>query len=80
MKHYPDLPDTPEPTGPPRVLRVNKEGEVPCIRCKCGITCEIVIALKVKHFEGGKGYGRYCGCPACEWRSPMDVFEGDYEP
>lgn len=64
--------------GVPRVLRVLSEkidGSQPeCGRCGCQTLCEIEVHVEQRLVRGGKGIGKYLGCPACPWASPMVIF------
>lgn len=70
-----DLPPSPLPVEGevPVLVRVNEPGAWKCPCCGCITTCEIQIKLQVPKFASGVGIGRYTGCPACEYASPMDV-------
>jgi hypothetical protein len=61
---------TPHVQGVPRVVGKSTIA-MPCPHCGCrdlyDIEVDIVLALLV----GGKGIGKYIGCPACSFASPM---------
>jgi hypothetical protein len=49
--------------------RVDAEGG--CPNCGCREVMEITIPMNNPRLKGGMGRGRYLGCPACPWASPM---------
>ena len=56
--------------GPPRVL--SESDMSPCPHCQCATLYEIVVRVKHPLLAGaGYGTGRYVGCPACPFASPM---------
>ena len=69
------------PDGPPVVEELLTEplrGERPvCPACGCEALASIVVRLKEITFPGVPpghvGVGRYLGCPACPWASPMAI-------
>ena len=42
-----------------------------CPNCLCETLCEIQIDVEAPMLRGHKGTGKYLGCPACPWASPM---------
>ena len=42
-----------------------------CPSCGCMTLCEIEVDVEAPMLRGKKGVGRYLGCPACPWASPM---------
>ena len=44
-----------------------------CPSCKCEQLMFIEVAVFGGLIRGGEGTGRYFGCPACPWASPMTV-------
>lgn len=42
-----------------------------CPHCGCTTIFEIEVEVTMPQLKGGKGVGRYLGCPACPWASPM---------
>jgi len=42
-----------------------------CPNCGCETIMEITLQVEMPMLKGGKGTGRYLGCPACPWASPM---------
>lgn len=46
---------------------------VSCPSCKCEQLMFIEVAVFGGLIRGGEGTGRYFGCPACPWASPMKV-------
>lgn len=44
-----------------------------CPSCKCEQLMFIEVAVFGGLIRGGEGTGRYFGCPACPWASPMVV-------
>ncbi len=42
-----------------------------CPNCGCQSLCEIEVDVEAPMLRGKKGVGRYLGCPACPWASPM---------
>jgi len=64
--------------GPPRLHKVLREpiGDVcpVCPNCKCECLCEIEVDIKGHPLMKGKdAVGRYLGCAACPWASPMVI-------
>ncbi len=49
--------------------RVNAQGG--CPNCGCYEVMEITIPMNNPLLRGGMGQGKYLGCPACPWASPM---------
>lgn len=71
--YFPDRGDsTPFVQGPPVVKGV-AEGMPPCPHCKCATLydIEVVITGHPLLASGGNGVGRYIGCPACPFATPM---------
>lgn len=54
--------------GVPRVL---KETGLKCPNCGCPTTFDIEVDVEHPLLRGGIGKGKYCGCPACPFASPM---------
>ena len=66
--------DSPEVTGAPRV-REPVSGTCPHCRCASLFSIEVEVAnpspLLRRPAEPHRVVGRYVGCPACPWASPM---------
>lgn len=65
------------PVGKP-TARFLADGELTrsppaCPNCGCEQICEIKVKVRQKLLAGGVGVGRYLGCPACPWASPMVI-------
>ena len=63
---YPDVGDT--PSGTPTAEPAGKD--TPCPNCGCHLML-VTVSMNNKLVKGGKGVGRYLGCPACPFASPM---------
>jgi len=42
-----------------------------CPNCGCLEVMEVTVPVSMDILAGGKGLGKYLGCPACPWASPM---------
>jgi len=42
-----------------------------CPNCGCQSICEIEVDVDAPMLKGKTGIGKYLGCPACPWASPM---------
>jgi hypothetical protein len=56
----------------PRVVEKIKDMP-PCPNCGCKDLYMIAVDIENKLLRGGKGVGRYVGCPACPFASPMMI-------
>lgn len=56
--------------GPPRVKRLTQELPA-CPNCGCASMAELEVNVVDARLKSGKGIGRYIGCPACPFASPM---------
>ena len=72
MKNLRDygLPDA-DRVGVPRITEFPVRNSPPCPNCGCKSLAAIEIDVEIKLLKGGKGIGRYLGCPACPFASPM---------
>jgi hypothetical protein len=63
----------PDVRGAPRVAEILKSGAdgYACPNCGCETIAKIEIDVVDARLHGGHGTGRYVGCPACPWASPM---------
>ena len=55
--------------GRPKATKAIGEHECP----NCGCEALHCIEVEVEVMEGTSGLGKYIGCPACPWASPMMV-------
>ena len=69
MRNY-GLPNA-EPQGIPVATPLEKP--TTCPNCGCAQVMDIMLPVKQDLIRGKKGLGRYMGCPACPWASPMIV-------
>lgn len=44
-----------------------------CPNCGCYDIMEITVEVHNEMLKGGSGIGKYLGCPACPWATPMVV-------
>jgi len=67
------LPESPLPDAPPVAKLAGPiDGVEPeCPNCGCVSVHEITVQMTNPLLTAGKGVGRYLGCPACPWASPM---------
>lgn len=68
------------PSGRPKAKRVEDPAFQAALResggcpnCGCEDVMEIEVPMKAALLRGGGGIGKYLGCPACPWASPMIV-------
>lgn len=71
---YGDGPEN-DPYEPPIAKLVGPiEGKQPeCPNCGCAQVMEITCQIKDSRLRSGEGIGKYLGCPACPWASPMAI-------
>ena len=65
----PIAPPKAEPLDPETKRRVIAEGG--CPNCGCVEIMSITVIIDDPRITTGRGQGRYMGCPACPWASPM---------
>ena len=61
----------PTVVGPPRLGPHMEDAEALCPYCKGHTLFGISIDVIDKRLRGGKGVGKYLGCAACPYASPM---------
>lgn len=69
MRDY-GLADPGKPLGAPKATSL--EEDAPCPNCQCQLM-EIEVEMANKNLKSGKGQGKYLGCPACPFASPMVI-------
>lgn len=60
-----------EPIGIPVAKPLDASYNAECPNCGCRQVMEITVRAKQPFLRGGVGTGKYLGCPACPWASPM---------
>jgi len=61
-----------EPIAPPKARLLNDPNAV-CPNCGCDAIHELTVVVPEPRLVGGIGTGRYLGCPACPYASPMVI-------
>ena len=66
-----------EPIGPPKAEPLCGEAKDALLKdggcpfCHCTQVMQITVKMQDVRLKGGGGTGKYLGCPACPWASPM---------
>ena len=62
-----------ENVSTPRARPLDDHSAV-CPHCGCRQIQEVTVyVVNVENLKGNRGIGRYLGCPACPWASPMVI-------